>query len=76
MSTVRVKTVIQVDGELHVSNLPCRRGDEVEAIVIMQDKVRPGERQAARHRFLERAEASKFRSTASYPSRDELHERN
>ena len=75
MSTVRVKAVIQVDGELHVSNLPCRKGDEVEAIVIMHDDTRSADRQIARQRFLERAQASAFRSTMSYPSRDELHER-
>jgi hypothetical protein len=75
MSSVRIKTVIQVDGELHVSNLPCRKGDEVEAIVIMRDEVLPEDRQAARQRFLERAEASAFCSSEGYPSRDELHER-
>jgi hypothetical protein len=75
MSSVRIRTVIQVDGELHVSNLPCRKGDEVEAIVIMRDETRSGDRQAARRRFLERAQASEFRSTMNYPSRDEVHER-
>ena len=75
MSTVRVKTVIQVDGELRVSNLPCRKGDEVEAIVIMHDDTRSRDRKRARQRFIERARASAFRSTTSYPSRDELHER-
>jgi len=76
MSSVRIKMVVQVDGELHVSNLPCRKGDEVEAIVIMPDGTEPSDRQAARQRFLERAETSAFRSSAGYPSRDELHERN
>ena len=75
VSTVRVKTVIEVDGELRVSNLPCRKGDEIEAIVIIPDETRPRERQMARQRFLARAQASKFCSTTSYPSRDQLHER-
>jgi len=75
MSTVRVKTVIQKDGELRVSNLPFRKGDEVEAIVIMRDNMRAEDRQRARQRFLDRANASKFHSTTNYPSRDELHER-
>jgi hypothetical protein len=47
----------------------------VEAILIMPDKTRPQEREAARQSFLKRAQASKFRSTTRYPSRDELHER-
>ena len=75
VSTVRIKTVIEVDGELRVSNLPCRKGDQVEAIVIMPDDAAPSERQAARRRFLTRAQGFSFRSAASYPSRDQLHER-
>ena len=75
MQTVRIKAVVENDGELRLSNLPCRKGDEVEAIVFLPDPDRDAERRAARERFLERARASKFRSVGPYPSRDELHER-
>lgn len=75
MNSIRIKTVIETDGELHVSNLPCRKGDEVEAIVILPDHAANEQRKAARQRFLERAGASAFRSCGPYPSRDELHER-
>jgi len=86
MNAVRVETTIQTDGELHLTHLPCRQGDRVEAIVLI---VRTAEeenapldgaaaemaRQEALQRFLARASASRFRSAGPYPSRDELHER-
>ena len=74
MSTIRVSTVVESDGELHLGNLPFRKGDRVEAVVTGA-----GEgldvREAARTRFLERAAKSKLCSDRPYPSRDDLHER-
>jgi hypothetical protein len=76
MNAVRIETTVQADGELHLTDLPCRRGDKVEAIVLIfgtptEEKVR----EEARQQFLALARASKFRSTGTYPTRDELHER-
>jgi hypothetical protein len=82
MNAVRLETTIQSDGELHLTELPCRRGDKVEAIILVLEASRPGSapdrektRAEALERFLALARSSTFRSTGSYPSRDELHER-
>ena len=83
MKAVRVETTIAADGELHLTDLPCRRGDKVEAIIlILEQPSRPApdaEREKARaaavDQFLALARASSFRSAGSYPTRDELHER-
>jgi hypothetical protein len=86
MNAVRIETTIQTDGELHLTQLPCRKGDRVEAIVLVLDKVSPQgptsgsveveeQRRAALERLQRRADASRFRSAGPYPTRDELHER-
>jgi hypothetical protein len=75
MGSIRVTAVIETDGELRISNLPCRKGDRVEAIVILPDGGATPEREAARQRFLDRAGSMQVRSSGSYPSRDQLHER-
>lgn len=83
MNSVRVETTVESDGELHLTELPCRRGDKVEAIVrILEpashhpaDADREKVRAAAVEQFLTLARSSSFRSTAPYPTRDELHER-
>jgi len=83
MNAVRVETTVEADGELHLTELPCRRGDKVEAIVlILEPSSRPpldGEREktraAALAQFLTLARSTSFRSAGPYPSRDELHER-
>ena len=42
MIAVRVETMVESDGELHLTELPCRRGDKVEAIVlILEPSPRP-----------------------------------
>jgi hypothetical protein len=33
MNAVRAETPVEADGELHLTELPCRRGDKVEAAV-------------------------------------------
>jgi hypothetical protein len=83
MNSVRVESTVEVDGELRLTDLPCRRGDKVEAIVrILErpsqpapDAGREATRAAALDRFLALARSSPFRSAGPYPSRDELHER-
>src|SRR5438105_12606359 len=79
MNAVRVETTVEADGELHLTELPCRRGDKVEAIVfILEPSSQPapnGEREkvraAALEQFLALARSSSFRSVGSYPTRDE-----
>jgi len=80
MIAAKIETTVQNDGELHLTQLPCRKGDRVEAIVlILREGVAAGAedqtREEARTRFLAGARASTFRSNGPYPSRDELHER-
>jgi hypothetical protein len=81
MHQVRIEATVQNDGELHLTDLPWRKGDKVEAVVsiLQASDVTPDEqekqRQEALQRFLARASASKFRSVGPYPTRDELHER-
>jgi hypothetical protein len=75
MNPIRVETMIESDGILHIVNLPCHKGDRVEAIIMLQEEDKASAQQAARQRFLTRARQSDFRSSGPYPSRDELHER-
>ena len=41
MNAVRVETTVEADGELHLTDLPCRRGDKVEAIVLILEPSQP-----------------------------------
>lgn len=83
MDAARVEKKVEADGELHLTDLPCRRGDRVEAIVLIlepssrrtADADREKERVAAVDQFLSLARSSAFRSAGIYPTRDELHER-
>jgi hypothetical protein len=76
MSATTVETVIQADGELHLSRLPVRKGDRVEAVIsVLVPAANEDEREQARQRFLALARSSNFSSQGSYPTRDELHER-
>lgn len=83
MNAFRVETTVESDGELHLTELPCRRGDKVEAIVLIlepasrtaADAEREKARAAALEQFLALARSSSFRSTGPYPTRDELYER-
>jgi hypothetical protein len=38
MNAARVATPVETDGELHLTELPCRRGDKVEAIVLILEQ--------------------------------------
>lgn len=83
MNAVRVETTVEADGELHLTDLPCRRGDKVEAIVLIleppsvpaPDAEHEKARAAALDHFLALARSSSFCSTGPYPSRDQFHER-
>lgn len=76
MTPIHIETTVQTDGELHLTQLPCRKGDRVQAVVYVPDSPdRERERDEAIQRLIARANASQFRSIGPYPSRDELHER-
>ena len=88
MNATKIETTIQVDGELHLTKLPVRRGDRVEAILLRLEESTDGKppeprdagaaeklREAARQEFLALAKSSAFHSTRPYPTREELHER-
>jgi hypothetical protein len=83
MNAIRFETIVETDGELRLTDLPCRRGDRVETIVLILEQshqpVSDGEREQARaaalDQFLALARSSSFRSAGPYPTRNELHER-
>ena len=75
MNAVKINSVVVKDGELQLTNLPVRKGDQVEATLVIRSQVTEEERERALERLIARAKASKFRSTGPYPTRDELHER-
>lgn len=76
MSVFRIETVLEADGELHLTHLPLRKGDRVEVVVTARPEVGEEEsREEARKQFLALARESNFCSTEPYPGRDELHER-
>ena len=66
MNAIKIETTIQTDGELHLTQLPCRKGDRVEALVLLIDKAAlpPGtddtaESEMLRQEALERFQASR-----------------
>ena len=80
MNATKIEMTVQNDGELHLTQLPCRKGDRVEAIVLVlenhvDEEDAEKKRARAREEFLALAKASTFCSTGPYPTRDELHER-
>ena len=80
MLATKIETTVVNDGELHLTQLPCRKGDRVEAIVlVLENGVDSAEmekkREEALRHFNALADASTFRSIGPYPTRDELHER-
>ncbi len=81
MNATKIEMTVQNDGELHLTQLPCRKGDRVEAIILVlenhvEDEEAERKRQEALKEFNALANASKFCSTGPYLTRDELHERN
>ena len=67
MIAARIETTVQWDGELHLTQLPCRKGDRIEAIILVLDgdmhsTEEDKKREAARQHFLAQARASTFRS--------------
>jgi hypothetical protein len=80
MLATKIETIVMSDGELHLTQLPFRKGDRVEAIVlILENGVDSAEAEKRREEALKQfnalADASTFRSIGPYPTRDELHER-
>jgi hypothetical protein len=75
MKAVKLQASVETDGELHLTGLPCQKGNRVEVIVLITDETTEKEREQALQRFLAHARASTFKSEGPYPSRDELHER-
>lgn len=75
MKAVKVQADVEADGELHLTGLPCKKGNRVEVIVLITDETTEAEREQALQRYLAGARASTFKSEGPYPSRDELHER-
>ena len=75
MEPIHVETIVQSDGELHISQLPFHKGDHVEAIITLHEMPDEERREAAKKHFLELTRKSKFKSIGSYPTREELHER-
>jgi hypothetical protein len=78
VNPARVATPVEAGGELHRTELPCRRGDKVEAIVvILEQPSRPAQgaerdkaRAAAVDQFLARARSSLFHSASPYRTDD------
>jgi hypothetical protein len=76
MNAAGVATPVEADGELHLTEWPCRRGDKVEVIVlILEQPCRPAsdvEREKARaaavDQFLALARSSSIRSASPYPT--------
>lgn len=75
MDAIHIETVVESDGELHITNLPYHKGDRVRAMIAIHNEPKERERESARQRLLERSRRSQFRSSGPYPTRDELHER-
>ena len=74
MTAIRIEATIETDGELHLRQLPCRKGDRVAAILIVPSgKEYSRVQQEAYERYLVLANEARFRSNAPYPARDELH---
>jgi hypothetical protein len=76
MNPIHIETTIESDGILHIANLPCRKGDRVEAIIVLPQQNESSLQDAAKQRFLTRTRQSQLKSSGTYPSREELHERN
>jgi hypothetical protein len=76
MQSIHLETTIEADGELHLSNLPCHKGDRVEAVLILHQNPEEEQRNTAAQQFIDIARKSAFCSQGPYPSREELHERN
>jgi hypothetical protein len=80
MHASKEEVIVQNDGELHLTQLACRKGDRVEVIIlVLEDEISRSEKEKKRQEALEefnaRANASKLKTTGIYPTRDELHER-
>jgi hypothetical protein len=76
MQSIYLETTIESDGELRLFNLPCHKGDRVEAVLILRQNPDEEQRNIAIKEIIDIAKKSAFCSKGPYPSREELHERN
>jgi hypothetical protein len=63
MTSICIETVVESNGELHLSHLPYQKGDRVEAMITLRAPVDEQAKDAARQRFLARARRSLFCSS-------------
>jgi len=75
MTEIRIETTIENDGELHLHQLPFRRGDKVSAVVSLPSVEEESRREVARNLYIKLAHTSGFSSEGPFPSRDQLHVR-
>jgi len=48
MNRIRIETIVEADGELHLSDLPCHKGDRIEAVIsVHEQSVHPAPREAS-----------------------------
>jgi hypothetical protein len=47
MEALKYKTIVKNDGEITLSGIPCKKGQEVEMIILIQ----PSEKMAAKRQF-------------------------
>lgn len=52
MEAVRVHKVVEKDGEILVTGLPCRKGQQVEMIVLIESAATPERPRLTAHRLL------------------------
>ena len=69
VTVIRRETVIEKDGEVHLHDIPCRKGDRIEAIVVLPEHAPENTRAEARSRLMARARASRLHSSGTYPWR-------
>lgn len=74
VNPLHISTIVEKDVELHLTSLPCRKGDRVEAVLVVLEGD-DADRERALEQFLAGAVASALCSVGPYPTRDELHER-
>ena len=60
MSPIHVEAIIESDGILHIANLPCRRGDHVEATIVLSQQNESSSRQAAQSAVLDPCSSVEF----------------
>ena len=52
METIRLRKVVEKDGEIFVNGLPCQKGQEVEMILLIEPLATPGRAPLTARRLL------------------------